>query len=195
MHTVGLQFLSIIPPQMFHIPRARQLVPVQILQMVASLTGIVDGFIRSFPGWPQFALCRVFCCSSYFSKDEITNVEPFQLYPLIVVFSHLQLVLGHSLKDSVSASRQSKFSFNWSSLLCSSKNFVLRLVSPTSTGMIASVPQVRLKGVSPVGIRVVVLQAYRMLGNSQGHAPFAPTNRVLMIFSKVRFITSVCPLA
>ena len=31
-----------------------------------------------------------------------------------------------------------------------------------------------------------------MLGNYSGHAPFAPTNRALMIFSNVRFVTSAC---
>ena len=58
---------------------------------------------------------------------------------------------------SLTSSKQSRFSFNWLSLLCSSKNSFLRLVSPISTGMTASVPYVRLKGVSPVRVLAVVL--------------------------------------
>ena len=57
------------------------------------------------------------------------------------------------------------------------------LVSPTSTGMTASVPYVKLNGVSPIGVRAVVLYAHRTLGNSSGHVPFAPTNRDLIILS------------
>ena len=48
------------------------------------------------------------------------------------------------------------------------------MVSPTSAGIMASCPYVRWKGVSPVGVRVVVLYAYRTLGNSSSHMPFAP---------------------
>ena len=44
----------------------------------------------------------VFCCGSDFSKDEISDVESFQLHSPIVVFGHLLLVLGHSLGRLVS---------------------------------------------------------------------------------------------
>ena len=54
---------------------------------------------------------------------------------------------------------------------------------------------VRLNGVSPVGVRVVVLYAHSTFGNTSGHAPFASTNRDLMSLSKVRLVTFVYPLA
>ena len=44
-------------------------------------------------------------------------------------------------------------------------------------------------------VRAVVLYAYSTFGSSLGYAPFAPTNRDLMSLSKVRLVTSVCPLA
>ena len=52
-----------------------------------------------------------------------------------------------------------------------------------------------LKGVFPVGVLIVVLQAHKMLGNSSGQAPFASSNLASIILSSVRFITSVCSLA
>ena len=52
-----------------------------------------------------------------------------------------------------------------------------------------------LKGVSPVRVLAVVLYAYKTLGNSFSQAPFASFNQVLMIFSGIRFITSVHSLA
>ena len=44
-------------------------------------------------------------------------------------------------------------------------------------------------------VLVVVLYAHRTLGNSSGHAPFASSNRALMILSRARFVTFVWPLA
>ena len=34
-------------------------------------------------------------------QDEVSDVEPFELYPLIVVLGHLLLVLGHSLRGLI----------------------------------------------------------------------------------------------
>ena len=51
---------------------------------------------------------------------------------------------------------------------------ILMFVNPTSTSMTASVPNVSLNGVSPIGTFMVVLYAHKMLGSSSGHALFAP---------------------
>ena len=69
------------------------------------------------------------------------------------------------------------------------------LMTPTLIGITASVPQVSLKGVSPVGVLTIVLYAHQTLGNSFGHASFASSSQTLMIFSNVQFVTFVCPLA
>ena len=69
------------------------------------------------------------------------------------------------------------------------------LVIPTSIGITALVPEVSLKGVSPVGVLVVVLFAHKTLGNSCGHTLLASSNLVLMILISVRFVTSVCSFA
>ena len=65
------------------------------------------------------------------------------------------------------------------------------LVSPTSTSMTALVPNVSMNGVSPVGTLVVVLYTHKMLGSSLGHALFAPSSQVLIIFNGLLFGTSV----
>ena len=68
-------------------------------------------------------------------------------------------------------------------------------MSLTSAGMIASLPYVSQNGVSPIGVLVVALYAYSMLGSSSGHIPFAPSSRVLIILSNNRFLTSTCPVS
>ena len=64
-------------------------------------------------------------------------------------------------------------------------------VSPTSTSMMASVLNISLNSVSPIGTLVVVLYAYRTLDNSSGHAPFAPSSQVLISLSRLLFVTLV----
>ena len=59
------------------------------------------------------------------------------------------------------------------------------------TGITASVPNVSLNGVSPDGTLVVILYAHRTLGNFSSHALFGPSSRVLIILSKLLFVTSV----
>ena len=62
----------------------------------------MDDSVVSFPGWTKLALRRIFRCWSYLSKDEVSDVEFFQLHPLIVVFGYLLLVLGHPLGSLIS---------------------------------------------------------------------------------------------
>ena len=51
------------------------------------------------------------------------------------------------------------------------------------------------KGVSPILVLAVVLYAHRTLGNSSDQAPFASSNRALMILSSVQFVIFVCLFA
>ena len=80
-------------------------------------------------------------------------------------------------------------------MVFSSKGSLSRLDRLTSIGMTASVPKAILNGVSLVGVLVVIWYAHNIPRSSSGHAPFAPSSQALMIFSKVRFVTFVCPLA
>ena len=61
--------------------------------------------------------------------------------------------------------------------------------------MTVTLPNARQSSVSPVGVRVVVSYAEKMLGSSSGHIPFGPSSRVLISLSKDRFVTSTCLLA
>ena len=56
--------------------------------------------------------------------------------------------------------------------------------------MTASAPYASRNGVSPVGVLAVVRYAHKTLCSSSGQIPFAPSSRVLMIFSNVLFMTS-----
>ena len=68
-------------------------------------------------------------------------------------------------------------------------------MSPTSAGMIVSLPYASRNDVSLVGVLLVVWYAHRTFGSSSDQIPFAPLSRVLMILSKDQFVTSICPLA
>ena len=70
--------------------------------MVASRAQIMDDSVGSFPGWTELALHWIFRCWGYLLKDEVSNVEFFQLHPSIVVFGYLLLVLGHPLGSLIS---------------------------------------------------------------------------------------------
>ena len=53
----------------------------------------------------------------------------------------------------------------------------------------ASFPNASLKGVSLVGVWAIVLYAHEMLGSLFGHISFAPSRRILIIFSMDQFVT------
>lgn len=116
----------------------------------------------------------------------------FWLQYLDIFYWYLAILLDTL---SLISSWQSRFVLSCSFLVSSLKNSLLMLVNPTSIGITASVLYVKLNSVSLVGVLVMVLQAQRTLGSSSGHAPFAPSSQTLMAFSKVRLVTSVCPLA
>ena len=61
--------------------------------------------------------------------------------------------------------------------------------------MIAVLPNAKQNGVSPMGVRAVVLYAHKVLGSLFAHIPFAPSSRVLISLSKDQFVTLTFPLA
>ena len=65
--------------------------------MVAALAGVVDDLVRSFPCGAKLSLGRVSSRCGDRTQDEVTYVESSKLYPLVVVFGHLLLVLHHSV--------------------------------------------------------------------------------------------------
>ena len=70
--------------------------------MVAALPRVVDDQVGSFPCGAKFSLGRVFSRCGNLAQDEVTYVKSSELYPLVVVFSHLLLVLRHSARCLVS---------------------------------------------------------------------------------------------
>ena len=51
--------------------------------------------VRSFLCGTQLSLGRVFSCCGGLAQDKVTYVQSSEFNPLIVVFSHLQLILCH----------------------------------------------------------------------------------------------------
>ena len=70
--------------------------------MVAALLGVVDNSVGSFPCGAKLSLGRVSSRCGDRTQDEVTYVESFELYPLVVVFGHLLLVFRHSTGSFVS---------------------------------------------------------------------------------------------
>ena len=63
--------------------------------MVASLSRVVDDLVRSFPCGAKLSLGVISGSSGNLAQDEIPYIKSSELYPLIVVFDHLQLILRH----------------------------------------------------------------------------------------------------
>ena len=156
---------------------------------------MTDYLVGAFPNWSKFSLRCVFCCLWHLPKDEVSCVKSSYLDLSVIVSGHCFLMFGHSLHSFFSDF------VNYIRLLLSSywfyglHMFWLGSLSVLSTGMTASMPNVSLNGVSPVGILVVVLYAQRTFCSSSSHAPFAPLSLVLIILSKLLFVTSAWPLA
>ena len=70
--------------------------------MIAALPGVMDDSVGPFPCGAKFSLGRVFSHRGDLAQDEVTYVKSPQLYPPIIVFGHLLLVLCHSLESLVS---------------------------------------------------------------------------------------------
>ena len=70
--------------------------------MIAALPGEVDDSVGSFPCGAKLSLGRVPSRYGDLAQDEVAYVKSSELYPLLVVFGHLLLVLRHSAKNFVS---------------------------------------------------------------------------------------------
>ena len=70
--------------------------------MIAALPGVVDDSVGSFPCGAKLSLGRVPSRCGDLAQDEVAYVKSSELYPLVVVFDHLLLVLRHSAKNFVS---------------------------------------------------------------------------------------------
>ena len=95
---------------------------------------------------PRLALSCLVCCGSFVAevtfqrtRSPMLNLFRFTLWLSYSAIFYWYLVILWKAQ-SLTSSRHSRLSFNWSSLLCSSKNSLLRLVIPISTRMTAFVP-------------------------------------------------------
>ena len=70
--------------------------------MIAALPGVMDDSVRSFPCGAKLSLGRVSSSCGDLTQDEVAYVKSSELYPLVVVFGHLLLVLRHSAGSFVS---------------------------------------------------------------------------------------------
>ena len=116
--------------QVFNVPWPGESLSVYGFQVVAPLSRVVDDSVGSFPCRAKLSLGWISSRSGNLAQDPY--IKSSELYPLIVVFCHLQLILRHS--DG------SLFSY---------------LVQT-----VQALPQkivITLKGVSPVGVLAVVL--------------------------------------
>ena len=114
----------------------------------------------------------------------------------VIVYRHEILILHQPLlRYHLDFVHQVKLKAHGLLILILVIGFHLIAVSPTSAGMIMSLLYASRNNISPVGVLAVVRYAHRTLGSSSDQIPFAPSSRVLMIWSKDQFVTSTCPLA
>ena len=88
--------------QVLNIPWPREPLSVYGFQVITALSRVMDDSVRSFPCGAKLSLGRVSSRSGNLAQDEIPYVKSSELYPLIVVFSHLLLILRHSDRSFVS---------------------------------------------------------------------------------------------
>ena len=70
--------------------------------MITALQGVVDDLVGTLSYGAKFSLGRVFSRRGDLAQDEVANVQSSELYPLVVVFGHLLLVLRHLVKSFIS---------------------------------------------------------------------------------------------
>ena len=80
---------------MLNVPWSWKPLPVYGFQVIATLSRVMDDPVRSFPYAAEFPLGRVSSCWGDLAQDEVSYVESSELYPLVIVFDHLLLVLFH----------------------------------------------------------------------------------------------------
>ena len=95
--------------QMLDIPWSWQFPPIQRLQVIDALPGIIGDFVGSFPDWTELPLNWVIGGRCDFVQDEVSNIKSSELHLFVVVLGHLLLVLCH-LRDapSLDSSKQSR---------------------------------------------------------------------------------------
>ena len=81
---------------MFNIPWPRESLSIHGFQVVAALARVVDNSVWSFPCGAKLSLGGIFGYRGNLAQDEIPYVKSSELYPFIVVVSHLLLILHHS---------------------------------------------------------------------------------------------------
>ena len=82
--------------QVFNVPLPGESLSVYGLQGVASLSRVVDDSVESFPCGAKLSLGWISGRNSNLAQNQIPYIKSSELYPLIVVFHHLQLILRHS---------------------------------------------------------------------------------------------------
>ena len=71
-------------------------------QVIAALPGAMNDLVGSFPYGAKFSLGRVSSRYGDLVQDEVAYVKSSELYPLVVVFGHLLLVLRYFAGSLVS---------------------------------------------------------------------------------------------
>ena len=70
--------------------------------MIATLPGVVDDSVRTFPCGAKLSLGKVSSRCGDLALDKVAYVQSSELYPLVVVFGHFLLVYHHSARSFVS---------------------------------------------------------------------------------------------
>ena len=99
---IHLVYLLVVLLQVFNVPWLRESLSVYGFQVVTALSRVVDDSVKSFPCGAKLFLGGISGCSGNLAQDEIPYVKSSELYPFIVVFGHLLLILRHSAGSFVS---------------------------------------------------------------------------------------------
>ena len=70
--------------------------------MIIALPGVMDDSVGTFQCGAKLSLGGVFSRRGDLAQDEVAYVQSSELYPFVVVFSHLLLVYRHSTVSFVS---------------------------------------------------------------------------------------------
>jgi len=85
--------------QVLNVPWPKEPLSVYSFQVITALPRVVDDLVRSFLCGAKLSLGRVSSRCGNLAQDEVAYVKSFELYPLIVAFGHLLLVLRHSVRS------------------------------------------------------------------------------------------------
>ena len=99
---IYLLYLLVVFLQLLNVPWTWEPLSFQGFQVITALQGVVDDSVGTLSYGAKFSLGRVFSRRADLAQDEVANVQSSELYPLVVVFSHLLLVYRHSTESFVS---------------------------------------------------------------------------------------------